>query len=246
MLKSILLKFIFRSILSLDIAISFTLALASKSMTLLRSFFWLLWRENPAWVQIKTKNQTLLLFQIRYHQHSSEVTMQNNFLNKSMFIMQSETKCNQEGAWLYFKRKCTQEWVWNQKQLWYLLDCHPQPLLPKHAEWKGLAPRVLGCRPNFLTQGRLTGPTTPVLSGQSWVALLSSWGQREGLTEDKAPWVTLQRGVLQEEGASQFYWLQPHPLLLPSSWLPPILLDLTPINLNFGPLPRFLKNLIWL
>ena len=124
----------------------------------------------------KNKNQTLSLCQIRYHQHSSEGTMQNNFLNKSMFIMQSETKCNQEGAWLDFKRKCTQEWVWNQKQLWYLLDCDPQPLLPKHTEWMGLVPCVLGCRPNFLTQGRWTGPTTPVLSGQSWVALLSSWG----------------------------------------------------------------------
>ena len=130
----------------------------------------------PAWVKIKTKNQTLSLCQIRYHQHSSEGTMQNKFLNKSMFIMQSETKCNQEGAWLYFKRKCTQEWVWNQKQLWYLLDCDPQPLLPKHTEWNGLVPCVLGCRPNFLTQGRWTGPTTPVLSGQSWVALLSPWG----------------------------------------------------------------------
>ena len=119
-------------------------------------------------MKIKTKNQTLLLCQIGYYQHSSEVTMQSNFFNKSMFIMQSETKCNQEGAWLYFKRKCTQEWVWKQKQLWYLLDCHPQPLLPKHAEWMGLVPCVLGCRPNFLTQGRLTGPTTPVLSGQSW------------------------------------------------------------------------------
>ena len=162
----------FRIILSLDIAISFTWALASERVTLLRSFFCLL----PCLSENKNKNQTLSLCQIRYHQHSSEGTMQNNFLNKSMFIMQSETKCNQEGAWLDFKGKCTQEWVWNQKQLWYLLDCDPQPLLPKHAEWMGLVPCVLGCRPNFLTQGRWTGPTTPVLSGQSWVALLSSWG----------------------------------------------------------------------
>lgn len=126
----------------------------------------------------------------------------------------------------------------------YLLDCDPQPLLPEHAEWTGLVPCVLGCRPNFLTQDRLPGPTSPVPSGQSC--------HSPGLTglAGGTHWSQSATGYPAEgcdagEGCP-FYWLQPHPLLLPSSWLPPILLDLTPINLNFGPLPKFLKNLIWL
>lgn len=229
----------FRIILSLDIAISFTWALASERVTLLRSFFCLL----PCLSENKNKNQTLSLCQIRYHQHSSEGTMQNNFLNKSMFIMQSETKCNQEGAWLDFKRKCTQEWVWNQKQLWYLLDCDPQPLLPKHTEWMGLVP-CAGLQAQFLNTGQTNWAHHPCAQ---WAKLSRSpvlVGLAGGTDWRQSAMGYTAEGCDAGEGC-RFYWWQPHPLLLPSSWLLPILLDLTPINLNFGPLPRVLKNFIW-
>ena len=162
----------FRIILSLDIAISFTWALASERVTLLRSFFCLL----PCLSENKNKNPNSVAMSdtISSTQFSRDNAKQ--FFKQKHVYYAIWDKVQSEGAWLDFKRKCTQEWVWNQKQLWYLLDCDPQPLLPKHTEWMGLVPCVLGCRPNFLTQGRWTGPTTPVLSGQSWVALLSSWG----------------------------------------------------------------------
>ena len=62
-----------------------------------------------------------------------------------------------------------------------------------------------GLQAQFLNTGQTNWASHPRAQWAKLITLLSSWGQREGLTEDKAPWVTLQRGVLQEEGASQFY-----------------------------------------
>ena len=59
-----------------------------------------------------------------------------------------------------------------------------------------------GLQAQFLNTGQTNWASHPCAQWAKLITLLSSWGQREGLTEDKALWVTLQRGVLQEEGAS--------------------------------------------
>lgn len=165
--------------------------------------------EDNAWGK-----KTLLLCQGWYYQHSSELTMQKKFLNKNIFIIQSFS----------FERKCTQEWAWNQKHDWCLLGCEPQLLLPKHPNWMGLVPCALDCWPDSIIQGSSHGPTVPVLSGQGWPTLLSSWGS--GRDRLKTYFHGLHfRGVLGRRMVLIFLIaVQPHllfhlPGLLQSSWI---------------------------
>ena len=94
----------------------------------------------------------------------------------------------------------------------------------KTRRMEGSGAPCAGLQAQFLNTGQINWANHPCAQWAKLITLLSSWGQREGLTEDKAPWVTLQRGVLQEDGAgftdcSPIHFLFHLPGFLQFSWI---------------------------